>query len=273
MKSLADWKQEYPDKFVPVEKVFNDIHRGDVIFIGSACAEPQYLVHSLIRYVKSNPKAFFDAEVIHVRTLGVAPYADEKFKQNFRHNSFFIGDTTRDAVNKGVADYTPVFLSKVPDLFYRGLARVDVVLIQTSVPDEHGYMSLGISVDIVKAATEIAKTVIAQVNDRMPRVHGESFVHIDDVDFLVPYNEPLLEYTPESDTEITGKIGNYISRLIEDGDTIQVGYGSIPNAVLSHLSGTAFRRHCRTDEKRRYRQLQKNNRPGKECGKFLHGSS
>jgi acyl-CoA hydrolase len=185
MKSLADWKQEYPDKFAPVEKVFNSIHRGDVIFIGSACAEPQYLVHSLIRYVKSNPKAFFDAEVIHVRTLGVAPYADEKFKQNFRHNSFFIGDTTREAVNKGVADYTPVFLSKVPDLFYRGLARVDVVLIQTSVPDEHGYVSLGISVDIVKAATEMAKTVIAQVNDRMPRVHGESFVHIDDIDFLI----------------------------------------------------------------------------------------
>jgi acyl-CoA hydrolase/GNAT superfamily N-acetyltransferase len=237
MKSLADWKQEYPDKFAPVEKVFNSIHRGDVIFIGSACAEPQYLVHSLIRYVKSNPKAFFDAEVIHIRTLGVAPYADEKFKQNFRHNSFFIGDTTREAVNKGVADYTPVFLSKVPDLFYRGLARVDVVLIQTSVPDEHGYVSLGISVDIVKAATEMAKTVIAQVNDRMPRVHGESFVHIDDIDFLIPYNEPLLEYTPESDTEITGKIGNYISRLIEDGNTIQVGYGSIPNAVLSHLSG------------------------------------
>ena len=101
MKSLADWKQEYPEKFAPVEKVFNDIHRGDVIFIGSACAEPQYLVHSLIRYVKSNPKAFFDAEVIHIRTLGVAPYADEKFKQNFRHNSFFIGDTTREAVNKG----------------------------------------------------------------------------------------------------------------------------------------------------------------------------
>jgi len=237
MKSLADWKEKYPDKFVPVEKVFNNVHRGDVIFIGSACAEPQYLVHSLIRYVKSNPKAFFDAEVIHVRTLGVAPYADEKFKQNFRHNSFFIGDPTREAINTGVADYTPVFLSKVPDLFYRGLARVDVVLIQTSVPDDHGYMSMGISVDIVKAATEMAKTVIVQANTYMPRVHGEGFVHIDDIDFLIPYNEPLLEYTPESDNEITTKIGNYISRLIEDGDTIQVGYGSIPSALLSHLSG------------------------------------
>jgi len=237
MKSLADWKEKYPDKFAPVEKIFNNINRGDVIFIGSACAEPQYLVHSLIRYVKSNPKAFFDAEVLHIRTLGVAPYADEKFKQNFRHNSFFIGDATRDAINRGAADYTPVFLSKVPDLFYRGLARVDVVLIQTSVPDEHGYVSMGISVDIVKAATEMAKTVIVQVNNYMPRVHGEGFVHIDDIDYLVPYNEPLLEYTPESDNEITTKIGNFVSRLIEDGDTLQVGLGSIPNAVISHLAG------------------------------------
>ena len=234
--SLDDWKRQFPAKFEPLEVIYNRIHRGDTIFIGSACAEPQHLVQELIRYVKSNPKAFFDAEVLHVRSLGVAPYATEKFKQNFRHNSFFIGDSTRDAINKGLADYTPIFLSQVPELFYRGLARIDIALIQTSLPDEHGYLSLGISVDIVKAAAEMAKLVVVQVNSHMPRVLGDTFIHVDDVDFIVPYDELILEYGPEADTEIAQNIGKYVSRLIEDGDTLQVGYGRIPNAVLSHLS-------------------------------------
>ena len=234
--SLDDWKRQFPAKFELLEVIYNRIHRGDTIFIGSACAEPQHLVQELIRYVKSNPKAFFDAEVLHVRSLGVAPYATEKFKQNFRHNSFFIGDSTRDAINKGLADYTPIFLSQVPELFYRGLARIDIALIQTSLPDEHGYLSLGISVDIVKAAAEMAKLVVVQVNSHMPRVLGDTFIHVDDVDFIVPYDELILEYGPEADTEIAQNIGKYVSRLIEDGDTLQVGYGRIPNAVLSHLS-------------------------------------
>ena len=236
MMSLDDWKRQFPAKFELLEVIYNRIHRGDTIFIGSACAEPQHLVQELIRYVKSNPKAFFDAEVLHVRSLGVAPYATEKFKQNFRHNSFFIGDSTRDAINKGLADYTPIFLSQVPELFYRGLARIDIALIQTSLPDEHGYLSLGISVDIVKAAAEMAKLVVVQVNSHMPRVLGDTFIHVDDVDFIVPYDELILEYGPEADTEIAQNIGKYVSRLIEDGDTLQVGYGRIPNAVLSHLS-------------------------------------
>ena len=234
--SLDDWKRQFPEKFEPLEGIYDHIHRGDTIFIGSACAEPQHLVQELIRYVKSNPKAFFDAEVLHVRSLGVAPYATEKFKQNFRHNSFFIGDSTRDAINKGLADYTPIFLSQVPELFYRGLARIDIALIQTSLPDEHGYLSLGISVDIVKAAAEMAKLLVVQVNSHMPRVLGDTFIHVDDVDFIVPYDELILEYGPEADTEIAQNIGKYVSRLIEDGDTLQVGYGRIPNAVLSHLS-------------------------------------
>jgi len=233
--SLEKWQGLYPEKFVPEADIFSHIHRGDTIFIGSACAEPQHLVQGLIRYVKSNPKAFFDAEVLHIRSLGVAPYATEKFKQNFRHNSFFIGDSTREAVNKGVADYTPVFLSETPELFRRGLARVDIALIQTSLPDDHGYLSLGISVDIVKAAAQKAAIVVAQVNRFMPRVHGDSFIHIRDIDFLVPYDEHLLEYSKEADSEIALGIGKYVARLVEDGDTIQVGYGSIPNAVLANL--------------------------------------
>lgn len=234
---LDDIQRKYPEKFVPEEKIFRQINRGDRLFVGTACGEPQHLVASLTQYVNENPKAFFDAEVYHVWTLGVAPYADEKFKRNFRLNSFFIGANTRRAVNEGLADYTPVFLSKVPSLFYRGIERMDVALIQTSPPDKHGYMSLGISVDIVKAAVETAVVVIAQVNACMPRVLGSTFLHISQVDYIVPHDEPLLEYRPSVPDDIATRIGQYVARIVQDGDTIQVGYGSIPNAILASLSG------------------------------------
>jgi acyl-CoA hydrolase/RimJ/RimL family protein N-acetyltransferase len=235
--SLEYWQKKYPEKFASEDIIFSHIHRGNTIFIGSACAEPQYLVQGLIRYIESKPHAFFDAEIIHVRTLGVAPYTEKKFKQNFRHNSFFIGKPTRDAINTGQADYTPIHLSQLPALFHRGLVHVDVALIQTSLPDGHGHLSLGVSLDIVKAAVENASCVVAQVNDQMPRVHGDSFIPIGDIDFLLPHNEPLLEYTPQSNEEINRKIGKNIARLIEDGDTIQVGYGAVADAILESLSG------------------------------------
>jgi acyl-CoA hydrolase/GNAT superfamily N-acetyltransferase len=233
---MEEMKRVYPEKFLSDKKIFSHIHPGSSIFISSACGEPQYLVSALTKYLEADPKAFFDAEVMHIWTLGVAPYTEERFKANFRHDSFFIGNTTRQAVNKGMADYTPIFLSMVPDLFYRGLVPVDVALIQTSPPDEHGYMSLGVSVDIVKAATENARIVIAQVNSSMPRVHGDGFIHIEDVDFIVPYDEPILEYQSETEDEIIQRLGSYVARLIQDGDTIQVGYGNLPNAILSNLS-------------------------------------
>ena len=235
--TLAEMEKSYPDKFVPVNTVFKCIHRGDHVFIGTACGEPQYLVTALADYVGSHPKAILDTEVLHVWTLGVAPYADEKLKQNFRHNSFFIGDNTRDAVNAGMADYTPIFLSQVPGLFYRRFIPIDVAIIQTSLPDANGYMSLGISVDITKAAVESAGSVICQVNKNMPRVHGDSFVHIRDIDFIVPHDEPLLEYQPTFSDELVKQIGRYVARIVEDGDTIQVGYGSIPSAILANLEG------------------------------------
>jgi acyl-CoA hydrolase/GNAT superfamily N-acetyltransferase len=228
-------RERYPDKFGSEDAIFSHIHRGDRIFIGTGCGEPQYLVGALVRYVESHPKKIFDAEVFHVWTLGVAPYTDSKFRDNFRHNSFFVGQNTRDAVNAGLADYTPVFLSGVPELFRRGLVAMDVALVQTSLPDARGYLSLGISVDIVKAAVEKASFVIAQVNAYMPRVLGDSFLRIEDIDFIVPHDEPLLEYLPEHDDAVAQPIGKYVARLIQDGDTIQVGYGSIPNAILSNL--------------------------------------
>ena len=131
-----------------------------------------------------------------------------------------------------MADYTPVFLSRVPDLFYRGLVPINVALIQTSSPDIHGYMSLGISVDISKAAVEKASLVIAQVNQHMPRAHGDGFIHIEDIDFIVCRDEPLLEYEAIAPDETARQIGKYVSRIVQDGDTIQVGYGSLPNAIL-----------------------------------------
>jgi acyl-CoA hydrolase/GNAT superfamily N-acetyltransferase len=229
------WKKIYPDKFVSEERVFHNIHRGNRIFIGTACGEPQYLVRALIKYVETHPKGFFDAEILHVWTLGIAPYTNQRFKCNFRHNSFFIGDNTRDAINNGLADYSPLFLSQTPDLFQRRIVPIDVALVQTTPPDNNGYMSLGVSVDITKPAVENALLVIAQTNPNMPRIHGDTFLHIKDVDFVVPYEEPLLEYEDKVSDEIAQLIGKYVARIVEDGDTIQVGYGSIPNAILSNL--------------------------------------
>ena len=233
---IGEMKERYPQKFIAEEKIFEHIRKGAHLFIGTGCGEPQHLVNSLAAYVASNPKALFDAEIFHVWTLGVAPYTDERFSRNFRHNSFFIGDNTRQAVNQGLADYTPIFLSQVPDLFYNDYIPIDVALVQASPPDRNGYMSLGISVDITKAAVEKAALVICQVNAQMPRVHGDTFVHVDDVDFILHFDEPLLEYKPVISDELADQIGKYVARLVEDGDTIQVGYGSIPNAVLANLA-------------------------------------
>ncbi len=169
--------------------------------------------------------------------FGVAPYTIDKFRQNFRLNFLFHRDSTRARSTGSRRLHTPVFplpgAGPVPP--WPGAHR-DIALIQTSPPDEHGYLSLGVSVDIVKAAIEASSLVIAQVNSNMPRVHGDAFIHIGELDHIIEYNEPILEYSPGADTETARRIGNYVARLIQDGDTIQVGYGSIPNAVLANLA-------------------------------------
>ncbi len=233
---IEELRKRYPKKFVTnLERVFENIHGGDRIFIGTGCGKPSYLVKELVSYTKKNPKAFTDAEVLHVWTLGVAPYVSQEFEMNFRHNAFFIGDNTRGAVNEGMADYTPIFLSEVPQLFRRKIVSVDIALVQLSYPDKHGYMSYGISVDIVKSAVENADIVIAQINKNMPRVLGDSFINIEDVDFVIPYDEELLEYKTDAADEQAKAIGKNIARLVEDGSTIQVGYGNIPDAVVASL--------------------------------------
>ena len=233
---LEKFKKRYPEKFVPEKNLFGCIKRGNSIFVGTACGEPQHLLGSLIHYVENASHTIYGTQIIHVWTLGVAPYAKKKFKINFRHNSFFISDSSRQSVNEGLADYTPTFLAQIPSLFRRGIVTIDVALVQVSPPDEDGLMSLGVSVDIVKSAVEQARVVIAQVNSHMPRVRGDAQVDIRDIDFIVPFDEPLLEYNPDPPGEITEKIGTYVSRIVQDGDTIQVGYGTVPNAILSHLS-------------------------------------
>jgi len=235
--TLARLKEVYPEKFVSPEVAFSKIHRGDRIFIGTGCGKPQYLVDEMVRFVEAHPKAFFDAEVLHLWTLGVSPYMREEVKRNFRLDSFFISGQTRDAVNQGLADYTAIFLAQVPDLLYSGIVPIDIALVQTSPPDRFGYMSLGISVDIVRAAVDSAKLVICQVNEQMPRIHGDSFIHISAVNYIFPHDESLLEYEMEVPDEMSQQIGKYVARLVENGATIQVGYGKIPNAILKNLKG------------------------------------
>ncbi len=231
-------KNRWPNKFREQERfIFQEIRPGNRIFVGTGCGEPQYLVSSLLNFVKNQPKAFLDAELINIVTLGVAAYTDEKFKDNFRLNSFFIGDNTRKAINLGVADYTPIFLSQLPGLIRSERIPLDVALIQTTPPDKDGNMNLGVSVDIVRAAVDKAAIVIAQPNSYMPAVEGDGWIDMDDVDFIIAKDEPLLEYIEDTPGDIAQKIGKYVARIVEDGSTIQVGYGSIPNAVVSSLQG------------------------------------
>ncbi|OPY50156.1 MAG: hypothetical protein A4E49_02817 [Methanosaeta sp. PtaU1.Bin112] len=234
----AEIKSKWPSKFYDQERfVFQNIRPGDRIFVGTGCGEPQYLVSSLLDFVQRQPKAFMDAEVINIVTLGVAAYTDEKFRDNFRLNSFFIGDNTRKAVNRCSADYTPVFLSQLPELIRSERIAVDVALIQTTLPDKDGNMNLGVSVDIVRAAIDKASIVIAQPNSFMPAVDGDGWIGMDDVDYIIAKDEPLLEYIEDVPRKIAQEIGRYVSTIVPDGSTIQVGYGSIPNAVVSSLQG------------------------------------
>ena len=234
---LAFYKKKYPEIFTSEEIAFRHIHWGDRILIGSGCGEPQHLLKALIGYVKSDPKALLDAEVFQIWAMGDAPYADAKFQENFRHNSFFIGKNVRDAVNKGLADYTPVSLSDLPDMLHRGLIPLDVAIIQVTPPDTKGRMSLGVSVDIVKAAVQESTLVIVQVNRDMPWTHGDGIINIKDVDYLIPFDEPLLEYKTQASKETVKKIRGYLSRLVHDGETIQAGYGGLINAALAGLAG------------------------------------
>ncbi len=209
----------------------NHLHNGMRVFIGSGCAVPQKLVAALAQ----RGNEVFDVEIVHILTYGDAPYARREFLSNFRHNAFFIGPNVRDAVNQGLADYTPVFLSEVPSLFRQKQVHLDIALVQVSPPDAHGYCSFGVSVDVVKAAVESADYVIAEMNPNMPRTLGDSFVHVSALDAVVESDLPILEHGVSVMSPEARQIGEFIASLIDDGSTLQTGIGEIPSAVLAAL--------------------------------------
>lgn len=228
-----NWRDKFGGKLVPAARAVGAIKPGSRVYIGSACGEPQALVRAMVDASHN----LADTELMQVLTLGVAPYTDPKFASIFRANAFFIGTSVRDAVNRGGADYTPMFLSQVPGLLKSRRLPLDVAMISVSPPDEHGYCSLGVSVDITKAATEAAKVVIAQVNANMPRAGGNCFVHVDEIEYLVEHDEPLLEWPIMDDmNDVTQRIAANVSRLVQDGCTLQTGIGRIPDAVLGLLT-------------------------------------
>ncbi|MCX7785309.1 MAG: GNAT family N-acetyltransferase [candidate division WOR-3 bacterium] len=222
---MIDWKK----RIIKPEEAVKAIKSGHRVFIGSACGSPQ----SLVKAITSAPAE--DVEITQILNLGIVDYASEALTGKFRTNTFFIGRDLRERVWQGGADYTPIFLSEIPRLFRSGRLPIDVALITVSLPDEHGYCSFGISVDITKPAAESAKIVIAEINPNMPRTLGDSFIHINDIDYLVYSEQPLLEFTVKAQPEIVRKIAKNVSDLIEDGSTIQVGYGGVPTALLDFL--------------------------------------
>ena len=232
MRFSPEWRTHYQSKLTTAQQAVADIKRGQRVFIGSGAAEPQALVASLA----SRSDYLADNQLIHIRSLGVTPpYTESKFSDRFRYNTFFIGDNVRGAVAEGRADYTPIFLSEVPALFRSGKAPIDVALIQVTPPDEHGFCSYGVSVDIVKAAAESAKLLIAEVNPRMPRTLGDSFIHVERIDQLVENETPIFEFPVIPPNDVARRIGRHIAELVEDGSTLQMGIGTIPDSVLGEL--------------------------------------
>jgi len=228
---IYDWQELYRSRLVDPKTALKSIRKGSRVFVGSACGEPQLLVRTLIEIAPN----LHDTEIIHFLDLGTAEYAEERFDENFRHNALFIGPNTRKAIKEGRADYTPIFLSEIPILMLRGRMRIDVALIQVSPPDKNGYVSLGISVDITKTAADVAEYVVAEVNPRMPRTLGDSFIHVSRIHAFVENDAPLIEFQSKSPTGLAEKIGSIIADLVENESTIQTGVGRIPNSVFPFL--------------------------------------
>ena len=227
----ANWQEKYRNMLATPQQAVAQIRAGHRVFIGTGCAQPQELVRALT----ARAGELAELEIVHLLTMGDAPYATKELAQYFRVNSFFIADNVRSIIQEGVGDYTPIFLSDIPRLFSSGRLTLDAALIQVSPPDERGMCSLGISVDIVKSAAENASLVIAQVNPQMPRTLGDSFLHVHDLDILVPADVPLLEFTGRKITPVTRDIAMHVASLIENGATLELGIGGIPQATLEFL--------------------------------------
>ena len=228
-----DWLQtNCRQKVVSAAKAVSKIKRGSRVFIGTGCGEPQHLIRTMVGDMNMQ-----DILVYQMLSSTLSNYIDQKdFHRRFSLKLFFISSSMRKAAFEGKIDYVPAYLSQIPRLFSSHRIGLDVALIQVSPPDRFGYCSLGVSVDITLSGMENAGLVIAQVNPRMPRTWGDSFVHVDEIDYLVDHEEPLLESLPTvKDNLVTMRIGHFVSQLVDDGATLQIGFGSLPNAILRYL--------------------------------------
>lgn len=211
------------------------LESGMRVFVQAASATPTHLIDAMTDY--AHEAGLKDIETVHLHMEGDVKFGHPQYAESFRPNCLFIGSNMRQAVNEGRADFVPIFLSEIPLLFRKGLMPVDIALVQVSPPDKHGFCSLGTSVDITRAALQTARIVIGQVNQFMPRTHGDGLVHISHFDYIVHHDTPMHEHKRKPGTEAEKKIGELIaSNLVQDGATLQMGIGSIPDAVLSALT-------------------------------------
>ena len=215
------------------EKAVQVIESNQRVFIHGVSASPLRLINAMV----DRADELRNVEIVHLHTEGEAKYAEEQYKDSFRVNAMFVGANVRKAVNSGRGNYIPIFLSEIPGLFRKNILPLDVAMIHVSPPDQHGFCSLGVSVEVTVAAIQCAKHVIAQVNPKMPRSHGDGLIHIKNIDAMVEVNDDLPEQIVPAPDEAELQIGKYCADLIDNGATLQMGIGAIPNAVLSSLGG------------------------------------
>ena len=226
------WESEYIQKLQTADAAVRFIKSGMRVYVQPGCAEPETLVEALIRRAPE----VHDVEIVHMMTMGAAPYVAPAMAGHFRHNAVFIGANVRDAINEGRADYTPIYLSEIEELFESGEMPIDVALIEVSPPDSHGFCSFGVGVDTTLTAARCARYVVAQVNDSMPRTYGDSFIHVSDIDAVVESSRPLCELKQPVVADMHVAIARNVAGLIEDGAVLQTGIGGIPDAVLPFLT-------------------------------------
>jgi 4-hydroxybutyrate CoA-transferase len=226
------WTETYRGKVTTAERAVREIRSGQSVWVHAGCCNPEELVQAMV----ARAPELQDVQVVHLLTFGCADYVLPGNARAFRHRALFTGPNVREAVNAGRADFVPVFLSEIPRLIATGAQPVDVALIHISPPDEHGFCSFGVGVECTKAAAERAKVVIALVNRRMPRSLGDSFIHVSKLTHVVEVDRPILELpSGRGPGDVARAIGANVAELIEDGSTLQMGIGEIPDAVLLHL--------------------------------------
>lgn len=225
-----DWQSDYQGKKVDADEAVRVIESGNRVFLQGGCGVPQSLEAALVRRAPE----LRDVEIVHIHSGGKAEYCRPEYEGHFRHTAFFIAGNTREAVNSGRADFIPAWLSEVPSIL-RDQLPIDVALVHLSPPDEHGCCSFGVSVDVAKPAAESAGVIVAQINDQMPRTLGDSFIHVGKLKNVVEVSEPIPLLEQDGGSEVQRRIACHVAGLIEDGSTLQMGIGGIPDAVLSFL--------------------------------------